>query len=255
MSTLFLLFLLFLAGLVGGALNAVAGGGSFVAFPALLFSGLSPVIANATTAAGLLPASFMSGFAYRKDFTYDRLFLVLAAASTVGGILGAAILLGTKESTFELALPILLAFASLVFTFGGGAIARLGKLAQNAGGLLVVFLVQVVIATYGGYFGGGMGILMLATFAFVGLTDIHRMNGMKSSLAVLINGAAVVLFAFTHKVVFYPWLAVALGGVTGGYFGARIARRIPATKVRRFVIVYGWGMTAYFAWRTYAQHP
>jgi uncharacterized membrane protein YfcA len=246
------LLILFIAGLVGGVLNSVAGGGSFVVFPALMFTGVSPVIANATTAAGLLPASFMSAVAYRRDFTYDRLFVVLAVASTLGGVLGAAVLLGTKESTFELVLPGLLAFASLVFTFGGSVVARLGKLAQGAGGLLVVFVVQVVIATYGGYFGGGMGILMLATFAFVGLTDIHRMNGMKSALAVVINGAAVLLFALTHKVVPYPWLAVALGGMTGGYLGARVARRLPAAKVRRFVILYAWLMTAYFAWKTYA---
>jgi len=245
------LLILFVAGLVGGALNAVAGGGSFVVFPALLFSGLSPVIANATTAAGLLPASFMSGVAYRKDFVADRLFAVLAVASTIGGALGAVVLLGTKESTFELVLPLLLAFASLVFTFGGSLIARLGKLALGTGGLSVVFVVQVLIATYGGYFGGGMGILMLATFAFVGLTDIHRMNGIKSALAVLINGAAVLLFAITHKVVLYPWLAVVTGGMAGGYLGAHVARRLPAGKVRRFVIVYAWGMTAYFAWKTY----
>ena len=245
------LLLLFLAGLLGGVLNAVAGGGSFVVFPALLLSGLPPIAANATTAAGLLPASFMSAVAYRNDFSTDRLFVVLAAASAIGGVLGAAVLLGTTESTFELALPLLLAFASLVFTFGGRAVARLGKLAQGTGGLTVVFVVQVVIATYGGYFGGGMGILMLATFAFVGLSDIHRMNGMKSSLAVLINGAAVLLFAFTHKIVLLPWLAVALGGMVGGYIGARTARRIAAPTVRRFVIVYAWGMTAYFAWKTY----
>ena len=238
------LLLLFAAGFVGGALNSVAGGGSFVVFPALLFSGLSPVTANATTAAGLLPASFMSAVAYRKDFVADKLFFVLATASTLGGVLGAAVLLGTKESTFELVLPLLLAFASLVFSFGGSVIARLGKLAQGAGGLAVVFVVQVVIATYGGYFGGGMGILMLATFAFVGLTDIHRMNGMKSALAVLINGAAVLLFAVTRKVVLEPWLAVTLGGMAGGYLGAFIARRVPAAKVRRFVNVYAWGMTA-----------
>jgi hypothetical protein len=245
------LALLFLAGVLGGALNSVAGGGSFVVFPALLFSGLPPVIANATTAAGLLPASFMSGVAYRKDIVYDRLLAVLALSSLVGGVLGAVVLLKTKESTFELVLPGLLGFAALVFTFGGGVIARLGKLTTGPLALVVVFLVQLVIATYGGYFGGGMGILMLATFAFVGLTDIHAMNGAKSALAVLINGAAVLLFAFTHKVELFPWLAVALGGMTGGYVGARVARNVPAKKVRRFVIVYAWAMTVYFAWKTY----
>ena len=247
------LVLLFVAGVTGGVLNSVAGGGSFVVFPALLFSGVPPVIANATTAAGLLPASFTSAVAYRNDFAYDKLLAVLSAASVLGGLIGAVVLLGTKETTFELVLPLLLAFAALVFTFGGGVIARLGKLAAGNSALVVVAIVQILIAIYGGYFGGGMGILMLATFAFVGLTDIHAMNGVKSVLAVLINLSAVALFVIARKVLFYPWLAVALGGVIGGYGGARIARKIPAKTVRKFVMVYAWCMTAYFAYRTYAR--
>jgi uncharacterized membrane protein YfcA len=254
------LSLLFLAGALGGALNSVAGGGSFVVFPALLFSGLTPVIANATCAAGLLPASGASAFAYRKDVARDRLFGVLVVASLVGGAIGAVVLLSTRESTFEWVLPLLLAFAAAVFSFGGslamklrGAIDR-ARAADASHGkllLLVVFAVQVVIATYGGYFGGGMGILMLATFAFAGMSDIHAMNGAKSVLAVVINGAAVALFAYAGKIVLARFAIVAIGGVVGGYFGARIARKIPAKKVRVAVIVYAWAMTAYFAWRTY----
>jgi uncharacterized membrane protein YfcA len=254
------LVFLFLAGAVGGALNSVAGGGSFVVFPALLFTGLTPVIANATTAAGLLPASGASAFAYRKDVARDRLFVVLALASLFGGGVGAFVLLSTRESTFEWALPLLLAFAAAVFTFGSSVATSLRdalKRARDAEGtrgslvLLVVFVVQIFIATYGGYFGGGMGILMLATFAFAGMSDIHAMNGAKSVLAVVINGAAVLLFWYAGKIVVERFAIVAVGGVVGGYFGARIARSIPAKKVRVVVIAYAWAMTAYFAWRTY----
>jgi uncharacterized membrane protein YfcA len=242
---------LFFAGMLGGALNAVAGGGSFVVFPALIFAGLSPVVANATTAAGLLPASGASAFAYRKDVVHDRLFVVLSIASLLGGGLGAVVLLSTKESTFEWVLPILLAFAAAVFTVGARVATWLRSIFENTRGFALVFVVQLVIATYGGYFGGGMGILMLATFAVVGLTDIHAMNGMKSTLAVMINSVAVLAFAISGKIVASRFAIVAAGGIAGGYFGARIARRIPAAKVRTAVIVYAWAMTAYFAWKTY----
>jgi uncharacterized protein len=244
--------LLFFVAILGGALNAVAGGGSFFVFPALLFLGVPPVVANATTAAGLMPASFSSAIAYRKDFAYDRQLLLLAIASTVGGVLGAIVLLKTKESTFVFAIPILLGFAAAVFTFGARIAAYFRARVSGAHGITIAFFVQLVIATYGGYFGGGMGILMLATFAFIGLSDIHATNGMKSVLAVLINGAAIVAFVYSGKVMASKWAVIVVGGVLGGYFGARVARRISPSKVRVAVIVYAWIMTAYFAWRTYA---
>ena len=244
---------LFFSGVVAGTLNSVAGGGSFIVFPALVFSGLTPVVANATCAAGLVPASFSSLVAYRKDVALDRVLVVLGIASTLGGLVGAVVLLSTKESTFVWVLPILLAFAAAVFTFGPRIAKHLQTRFASTRSLMFVFFLQVVIATYGGYFGGGMGILMLATFAFIGLAGIHAMNGIKSALTVAINGTAVIAFVASHKVAPLPWSAVMLGGVVGGYFGARLARRIAPARVRRGVIIYAWAMTAYFAWRTYAR--
>lgn len=252
------LVLLFVAGALGGALNAVAGGGSFIVFPSLLFAGLGPVAANATTTVALWPASLASAHAYRADLvrqadgssfrgpTRARL-LALSIASAAGGILGGKLLLSTSDATFAFILPWLLLTAAVVFTFGPRA-------AKRAGGarlpLLVGAALQLVISVYGGYFGGGMGILMLATFTLMGMTDIHAMNGLKTLLATLINGVAVILFLAAGKVEL-GWAAPALAGsITGGWLGAALARRVDGKHVRRFVLVVAWAMTSFFFYRS-----
>jgi uncharacterized membrane protein YfcA len=236
--------LLFAAGAVGGAINAVAGGGSFLVFPSMLLVGVPPVAANASTAAALWPAGIASTVAYRKELPKDRRALVvLALASAAGGALGALLLLATSDETFTKLLPLLMFAASAVFTFGP-RIARAGKARHLP--LAAGALVQLVIASYGGYFGGGMGILMLATFTLMGMTHLHTMNGLKTMLGVLINGAANVAFFAAHKVVFEVAAPVAVGSIVGGFFGAAIARTIDPGHVRRFVLVFAWGLTAWF---------
>jgi uncharacterized membrane protein YfcA len=243
--------LLFLAGALGGALNSVAGGGSFIVFPSLLFSGIPAVAANATTTAALWPAGISSTYAYRRELPGDKkLLAVLAIASAVGGGLGGALLLGTSDATFQLILPWLLLVASGVFTLG----PRLAKSQANlkiplAGGAII----QLVISTYGGYFGGGMGILMLATYTLMGMRDLHAMNGMKTLLGTLINGVATVIFLALKKVVVAAAVPAAVGSIAGGWAGAALARKVDKRHVRTFVLVVAWAMTAYFFYRAFVR--
>jgi uncharacterized membrane protein YfcA len=210
----------------------------------MLFLGVPPVAANASTAVALWPAGLSSTVAYRRDLPRDpRTLAVLSVASALGGVAGALLLLRTSDQTFTRLLPLLMLAASSVFTLG----PRASKL--RSGGRLPLALgalVQLAIATYGGYFGGGMGILMLATYTLMGMTNLHAMNGLKTLLGVLINGAANVAFLLAHKVVLGVALPAAVGALAGGWFGAAFARTLPPARVRAFVLVFAWGLTAYF---------
>ena len=236
--------LLFAAGVAGGAVNAVAGGGSFIVFPSLLLVGVPPVAANATTAAALWPAGIASTVAYRKDLQSDRRSLVvLSIASAIGGALGAMLLLRTSDQTFTKILPLLMLGASAVFTAGPRLSQR-----RKAGHLSLATgaFVQLLISSYGGYFGGGMGILMLATFTLMGMTNLHSMNGLKTVLGVFINGAANIAFFVAHKVVVSVALPVAIGSIVGGFGAAALARKLDPKKVRKLVLVFAWALTAWF---------
>jgi uncharacterized membrane protein YfcA len=247
--------LILVAAFAGGVLNAVAGGGSFLALPALLTAGVAPVSANATTALALWPASVASTVAYRKDFDQERRLLVaLAITSVGGGIGGALLLLGTSNASFLRLLPWLMLIASVTFTFGGLIARRLGAVASGTPSrraIVVACALQLPIATYGGYFGGGMGIMMLAYLSAIGMTNIHAMNGLKSLLAVIINGVAIVAFVANGAIAWRPGLMMIAAAIAGGWIGARVARKVPVRAVRAFVMIVGWSMTAYFFWRAY----
>ncbi len=254
--TLPLAALLFCTSLVAGALNAVAGGGSFITLPALIYAGVPAVMANATSTMALWPGSLSSAWAYRREITYRRQWLiVLGAVSVAGGLLGAVLLVWTSDSSFLRLLPWLMLVAATTFSFGGRATARLrgrrpGLFTSSDDRPMVwTLLVQLVIASYGGYFGGGMGIMMLAIFALTGMTSMHAMNGLKSLLAVAINGVALVEFVVTGSVAWAPGVVMVAGGIVGGYAGAAAARRIDGRYIRQLVTVIAWGMTAYFFWR------
>jgi uncharacterized membrane protein YfcA len=237
--------LLFVAGTVGGAINSVAGGGSFLVFPSMLLVGVPPVAANATTAFALWPAGVASTIAYRKDLPRERMtLLVLALASAGGGTIGALLLLATSDQTFTKILPLLMLAASAVFTLG----PRVAKLRKGAHMPLALgAVVQLLIASYGGYFGGGMGILMLATFTLMGMSHLHSMNGLKTLLGMLINGAANIAFLVAHEIVYDVAVPVAIGSIVGGWFGAAIARTIHHDRVRMFVLAFAWGLTVWFS--------
>jgi uncharacterized membrane protein YfcA len=242
--------LLFVAAAIGGGMNSVAGGGSFVAFPALLFAGVPPVPANATNTIALWPGSIASAVAYRRELgDVKRELVPLGVAALLGGLAGSMLLLHTAEHTFVLLIPWLLLFATMLFTFGGPLAKRLtgGRRAPLALGVAVQFAISV----YGGYFGGGMGIMMLAVFTLLGMSHIHRMNALKNVLGTLINGVAVVAFVLAGAVRWAPGVVMIAGGMTGGYAGAAIARKVDPKRVRTLVVFVAWGMTLYFFVRTY----
>ncbi len=242
--------LLFGAAAIGGAINSVAGGGSFVAFPALLFAGVPAVPANATNTIALWPGSLASAIAYRRELHDVRAELPpLGAASLAGGLAGALLLLKTSEGTFVLLIPWLLLFATLLFSFGTPLAKRITRGAQAS--LAAAVIAQFAISVYGGYFGGGMGVMMLAVLSLLGMSDIHRMNALKTSLATLVNGVAVVAFIWNGAVAWAPGAVMIAGGVGGGYVGAAIARRVSPAVVRNLVLVVAWAMTLYFFVKTY----
>lgn len=245
---------LFLAAAAGGALNSVAGGGSFLAFPALLFAGVAPVPANATTTIALWPGSLASAFAYRRELADQRKTAIpLGVAALAGGLAGSLLLLHTSESTFVLLIPWLLLFATLLFTFGAPLAKRLAGTTRLPIGLAVAL--QLTISVYGGYFGGGMGIMMLAVLTLLGMTHLHRMNALKNTLGTLINGVAVVAFLVAGAVRWEPGSVMIVGGIAGGYVGAATARRLDPRHVRVFVLLVAWTMTLYFFGRTYLVRP
>jgi uncharacterized membrane protein YfcA len=243
---------LFTAAAIGGAINSVAGGGSFVAFPALLFAGVPAVPANATNTIALWPGSLASAVAYRRELgDVRRQLLPLSAASLTGGLAGSILLLRTSDQTFVLLIPWLLLFATVLFSFGGVITRRLGQGASGAS-LRTAVAAQLFIGIYGGYFGGGIGIMMLAVLSVLGMTDIHHMNALKAVLGTLVNGVAVVAFIIAGAVSWPPAVVMIVGGILGGYAGAAVARRVEPKVVRRLVLAVAWTMTAYFFVRTYA---
>jgi uncharacterized membrane protein YfcA len=241
---------LLMAAAIGGAINSVAGGGSFVAFPALLFAGVPAVPANATNTIALWPGTLASAVAYRRELRdVRRELLPLGAAGLLGGLAGSLLLLRTSDRTFVLLIPWLLLFATVLFSFGGAIAQPFARGARTSLGLAMA--AQLSISVYGGYFGGGMGIMVLAILSLLGMTDIHRMNALKTVLATLVNGVAVIAFVSAGAVVWKPGVVMIVGGAAGGYAGAAIARRVDPKQVRRLVLLVAWGMTAYFFARTY----
>jgi uncharacterized protein len=246
---------LFLAGALGGALNSVAGGGSFIAFPALLFTGVPPIPANATNTIALWTAAAASGGAYRRKLDVPRRVMIpLLAASLAGGLAGAILLLKTPAQTFMHVLPWLTLGATLLFAFGKKlARGRASVIEHETTGtaLIGATLFQLVVAVYGGYFGGGMGIVMLAMLAVLGMTDVHAMNALKSVMGFVINGVAVVTFIVAGAVYWKHGIVMIAGGIAGGYLGAHYAMKMPPAWIRTFVVLVGAGMTVYFFWKGY----
>jgi uncharacterized membrane protein YfcA len=246
---------LFVAGILGGALNAVAGGGSFVAFPALLFAGVPPIPANATNALALWTGVTASGGAYRNRLDVPgRVLLPLLITSFVGGIIGAFLLLKTPAHTFMRVLPWLMLGATLLFVFGkqlaGKRTSSVGHDATTAA-IVGASIFELGVAVYGGYFGGGVGIVNLAMLAAVGMTDIHAMNALKSILGIAINGIAALVFVVKGAIYWPQGIVMIAGALVGGYFGAHYAQKLPQAWVRNFVILVGTGMTVYFFVKAY----
>jgi uncharacterized membrane protein YfcA len=234
------LALLLGAGVLAGAMNAAAGGGSFVSIPAMVFVGLPSVAANASSTVALLPGTLASAWAWRRDFqapggTSARALLFI---SLVGGLLGAVLLL-----------PWLLLTGTLFFAFGrqlGAALRRRVRIGPAA-----VYASQVPLSVYAGYFGGGVGIMMMAVWGLLGEADVRSVSAARTLLVSAANAVATLCFAAAGPVYWPETAATLIGAVVGGYFGAVLARRVPPAWLRAFVITFGAAMTAVFFWRAW----
>ena len=234
---------------VAGIMNSVAGGGTLLTFPALT-GVVKPAVANGTSTTALLPGSVAGATAYRKELWESRRFVVrMAAPSLVGGFLGAW-LVTQNEKAFESLVPWLILTAAVLFLVQQPLSRWMKKHRPDHEpgplGQAGLILFQFLVAVYGGYFGAGIGILMLTALGFMGVGDIHRMNAVKTLLAGIINGASVVIFVI-YDMIQWEFAAVMAGAaIIGGYLGARVARRLPAVYVRGAVIVIGFGLAVYY---------
>jgi len=244
--TTFQQIIIFGSAFLAGGLNAIAGGGSFISFPALIFVGISPISANATNTVALLPGAIASVGAYRHQINWkEPSFLILAGISIVGGILGAILLLNTPPSLFVKLLPYLLLTSTLLFTFSKSITNWLTKkqLSFSKSGMS---LFQLAIAIYGGFFGGGIGILMLALLALMGMENLNKMNGIKTVLAGLINGMGVIPFVLAGIIAWEQAIIMAIGAGLGGFIIAFYAQKINPKYIHRFVMAIGFSMSVYF---------
>ncbi len=243
---------LFCAALLAGTLNSVAGGGGFIAFPALIFTGMGPINANATNTAALWPGTVASTGAYRGQLNGEvrRLLLPLMITGVVGGTLGAVVLLKTPQKTFMALVPWFLLVGTLLFAFSGQITgwlrSRTGHLSDSRAGVVGAALIQLLIAIYIGYFGAGAGILMMAVFALMGVQNIHTLNGMKTLLASACNGMALLTFIVARQIVWPQAILMIIGASLGGYYGAYFAQKMNPRHVRGFAIAVGLAMAAWF---------
>jgi uncharacterized membrane protein YfcA len=254
-ESLFGLVGLFVAGILAGAINSVAGGGTLISYPALVAFGIPPVRANATNTAAVCPGAMSSAIAYRQDLPSDRsLLTTLLLPSLFGGLLGAWVLAITPDRLFARIVPFLVLFATVLFAtrdrFGRYLNPkRDGEEGIGKTGRVWGFCFQFFVAAYGGYFGAGIGILMLASLGLMGLSNIHRMNALKTFLGSLINGTALVYFIIRKLVVWPVALLMTAGTVLGGYAGARLAKRVDQKRLQMFIVVVGLAVSAWLFYK------
>ena len=236
------------AAFAGGAVNAIAGGGTLLTFPSLLTM-LSPVPANGTSTMALLPGSLAPAWAYRQELGRTTRHLKrLWPPSLLGGIIGALLVIRLPEKVFANAIPWLLAGASVLLLVQRPLARWIGAhphLEPDVRTLVGVVVFQFFVGVYGGYFGAGIGILMLSSLAFVGIPDIHEMNAVKTVLAATMNGISALIFIFSGAVVWHYAAIMAVSAILGGYLGARIARKLNAGVVRAIVVAIGFCVAAW----------
>ncbi|WP_114792499.1 sulfite exporter TauE/SafE family protein [Niabella yanshanensis] len=243
--------LLFASGLLAGAMNAIAGGGSFVSFPVLLSTGMPPVTANASNTVALLPGSLAGAWQYRayagnlRGISLIKMILL----TTIGGGAGALLLLYTPPSKFTIFIPWLLLISSLTFAFG----RRLGNYIRKKQQInqATVITGQFLLGIYGGYFGGAVGIMMMAVWNIFGMTDIKQINANKNLLVAAANAVAAILFIIAGKIAWYETAILIVATVLGGYAGGYYSKRINAVLLRNIIIVFNFMITAMFFVNTY----
>src|SRR6266849_349976 len=246
---------MFIAAFLAGIVNSIAGGGTLLTFPLLIWLGLDPKVANATSTVALWPGLFGGLFGYRREMNDSSMMLMrLGAISVIGGGVGAWLLIVTPSPIFARLVPLLILFATILFMIQG-TVNRWLRLpaarneSTSATWWIGVMAFQFLSAIYGGYFGASNGILMLAAMGLLGLHDIHRANGIKNFLGICINSMAVFSFSISHLVVWPKSLLMAVAATIGGYFGSRLAQRVGRTFIRRAIVVIGFAITIVMLWR------
>ncbi|MFC5300427.1 sulfite exporter TauE/SafE family protein [Azospira restricta] len=244
---------------LAGGMNAIAGGGTFFSFPALLAAGVPPVTANASNTVALWPASLSSAWAYRREvMKHKKWALILIAVSFVGGICGGLLLLATSNAAFAKLIPWLLLVATALFAFSGqvqrivGWIkGKLGAAQSNEPGSIGGAAFQLVVAIYGGFFGAGLGILTLAALAIQGFRDMQELNALKNVASAVNYTVAAITFIVAGAISWPHTLVMLATAMIGGYAGASLARRLPALWLRRLVVTVGASLTAIYFFKTY----
>jgi uncharacterized membrane protein YfcA len=238
--------LIAIAAFFAGVLNAMAGGGSFLTFPALIYIGIPPIAANATSALAVFPGYLSSTFGFMQEIrAFDRKQLLqLLALSCVGGLAGAMLLLTTPSEIFRGLIPWLLLFATFLFAMGDRISAYLNHSSEPCEKSSP--LAVLVVSVYGGYFNGGLGIILLALFSSMGFRDLNLMNGLKNVLSFLLSAVSVTAFAVAGIVHWPEAMMMMVTASIGGYVGARLARKLPAKQVKHFVVLVGLLMSIAF---------
>ncbi len=236
------------AAFFGAALNAVAGGGSFLTLPALLWAGVPAVAANATGTTALFPGYVASAWGFREDMGAPRSLgaIGLLSSCLLGGLLGAGLLVSTSDKAFRALVPALLLFATALFAFSQPVLRLIGRAAHDHTPRWVAWVGMFAVSLYGGYFNGGLGVLLLALFGLIGETDLNRMNGLKNVVSALLTVFALGIYAAAGTV---HWKVAGLMVPTvllGGYFGARVARKVPRNAMRWGIVVIGLVMALLF---------
>jgi uncharacterized membrane protein YfcA len=242
---------LVLAGLLAGTMNAVAGGGSFVTFPVMVLAGLPPIAANASSTVALFPGTIASTWAYREDprGIAGISLKVLLPISVAGGLAGAVLLLVTPGAAFDLVIPWLLLLATLTFAGGrhlGEWLRRYVRIGRSA-----FLVIQFILSIYGGYFGGAIGLMMMAVWVLIDSAEMKAMAATRTLLVSATNGSAVVCFAVAGAVRWPETLAMMVSAIAGGYYGARFARHLPPNVLRWFVVALSATVTIVFFLRKY----
>jgi hypothetical protein len=244
-------FPLVLAGLLAGTMNAVAGGGSFVSFPVMVLVGLPPIAANASSTVALFPGTLASTWAYRDGLRgiAGTSLRVLLPISVAGGLIGAILLLVTPGGVFDAVIPWLLLLATLTFAGGrqlGDWLRRYVRIGRSA-----FLVIQFILSVYGGYFGGAIGLMMMAVWVLITSAELKTMAASRTLLVSAANGSAVLCFAVAGAVRWPEMLAMMISAIAGGYYGARFARHLPPSVLRWFVVTLSATVTVAFFLRTY----
>lgn len=242
------------AAFIAGVINSIAGGGTLITFPVLLWMGLDAKMANATSTVALWPGLFGGLFGYRKELENSSTVLLrLGLTSVIGGAIGAWLLIWTPSPIFERLVPLLILFATILFMVQAPITQRLRLqpivAEPKTSWWLGAIVFQFFSSMYGGYFGAGNGILMLAALGLLGVQDINRANGIKNFLGICINSIAVVSFALSHLVVWPIALMMAGTALLGGYAGSKGAVRVGQGAVRKAIVVIGFLITIVMVWQ------